>query len=169
VAFHQATRELDRMTVGALEAAAKGAGQNARAAAAFQEQMAGVAALPGRAKPENRLYRARGCQYCQSVCRFGYFTLISDPHMAHLKEMLAEEAQKPAAEQSPLGLVHSFAFSHLAQLTGAQKVFIKLEDMTDLSYCLLILGMAKSRLAAPERQLRLFQEANQEFIRRQVT
>jgi hypothetical protein len=36
-----------------------------------------------------------------------------------------------------------------------------------LAYCLLMLGMAKSRMAFPEAQSRLFQEANQEFVRRQ--
>jgi hypothetical protein len=47
-------------------------------------------------------------------------------------------------------------------------VFIQSEQLVNLSFCLLLLGMAKSRLALPEAQLTLLQAANREFIRRQT-
>jgi hypothetical protein len=166
VAFHQATREPDQAVVNALTEAVYAAGRNLGALGAFQTQMARVAAMPGRAKPENRLHRNKGCALCQAPCQYGYFTLVSDPHFDQLQELLTAEAKKPAAKQSPLFPAYAFTIQHLAQLTGEQQGFMGITHLTNLSYCLLMLGMAKSRLGIPEDQLRLIQEANQEFIRR---
>ncbi len=166
MAFHQETREPEKGAVAALADAIRHAEGDPDALAAFQTRMEQVAALPGRAKPENRLHPDKGCRLCAAPCRYGFFTLVSEPQMNRLQEMMAAEAKKPAPEQSPLGLVHRFTLSHISPLMGRSEGFIDIGHLANLSYCLLILGMAKSRLAMPEEQLRLFQAANQEFIRR---
>lgn len=166
VAFHQDTREPDKAVVEALIKTIQNAEKNPESLAAFQAQMAAIASLPGRAKPENRLHRTKGCNLCAAPCRYGYFTLISDPQFNRLREMMASEAAKPASEQSPLGLVYGFTFFHLSQFPGFQQGWIDRGHLGNLAFCLLLLGMAKSRLAMPEEQLRLFQAANQEYIKR---
>ena len=166
VAFHQDTREPDAGTVEALADATVKAEDSPAALGAFQVQMAQVAALPGRAKAENRVHRSRGCALCAVPCRYGYFTLVSDPEFGRLQSFLAIEAARPAAEQTPLRPLYAFALSHLQALTGAGDSGVAVPHLANLAYCLLLLGMARSRLAMPERQLRLFQAANQEFIRR---
>ena len=167
LAFHQATREPDPELVAALVQAAFTADKNPDTLIAFKAQMNHVAALPGRAKPENRLHRNKGCRYCAAACRYGYFTLVSDPQFSQLQALFAAEASKPASRQTPLTPVYVFAVDHLLKITGTQEGFCELPHAANLAYCLLMLGMAKSRMAFPEAQSRLFQEANQEFVRRQ--
>jgi hypothetical protein len=167
VAFQQATREPEPGLVAALVEAARSADENPAALIAFKAQMSLVSALPGRAKPENRLHRNKGCRYCAAACQYGYFTLVSDPQFSRLQELFVLESSKPASRQTPLTPVYVFAIDHLLRLTGAQAGFCDLAHAANLAYCLLMLGMAKSRLAFPEAQSRLFQEASQEFVRRQ--
>lgn len=167
LAFHQATREPDKKLVDALEAAARSADKNPASLTAFKEQMAQVAALPGRAKPENRLHRNKGCTLCAAPCRYGYFTLVSDPKFAGLQALFAAESGKPASKQTPLMPVYTFAVDHLLTITDTQEGYCERTHLANLAYCLLLLGMAKSRMALPEKQLVIFQGANQEFIRRQ--
>lgn len=166
VAFHQATREPDPKMVETLEAAAKDADRNVRASGAFQEQMARVAALPGRTKPENRLHRNKGCSLCLAPCQYGFFTLVSDPQLPVLQEAMKAETERPVAKQSPLLPLYGFTLHHITQLVGVEGAFIESRHMANLSFCLLLLGMAKSRRALPEAHLRLLQAANREFIRR---
>jgi hypothetical protein len=167
VAFHQDTREPDAEVVAGLAAAARTAEEDPASLRAFQAEMARVAGLPGRGKPENRLHRNKGCRYCAAACRYGYFTLVSDPQLKQLQDLFAEEASQPASRQTPLRPVYSFAIDHLLSVTGTSEGICEIAHVANLSYCLLMLGMAKSRLVLPEAQLRIFQEANQEFIRRQ--
>jgi hypothetical protein len=129
--------------------------------------MSRVAALPGRAKPENRLHRNKGCRLCAAPCMYGYFTLVSDPQFSLLQKNFAEEAGKPASKQTPLMPVYAFTVDHLLSITGTEKGFCEKNHLGNLAFCLLMLSMAKSRLAFPEAQTRLFQEANQVFIQRQ--
>jgi hypothetical protein len=168
VSFQQATRVPDPQAVASLEAAARDADKNASAAAAFQQQIAQIAALPGRARPENRLHRNKGCKLCKTACQYGYFTLVSDPQFSVLQEAMQAEIARPAGRQSPLLPLYGFALNHITQLAGVKEVFIQSEQLVNLSFCLLLLGMAKSRLALPEAQLTLLQAANREFIRRQT-
>ena len=91
---------------------------------------------------------------------------MSNPQFGHLQELMAEESAKPASGQSPLSPAMGFTVSHLLDFTGEPEGFMRIEDLANLSYCLLIWGMARSRLVLPENYLRLFQTANQEFIRR---
>jgi hypothetical protein len=166
VAFHQDTREPDRTMVASLAKAATAAEKDAAGLAAFQNQMKQIAALPGRAKKESRLHRDKGCDLCAAPCRYGYFSLITEPNFSLLQTVMAVEAAKPAAEQSPLGMAYGFAGAHIAQIAGPRTNWIDTADLANLSFCLLLLSIAKSRLAAPEEHIRLFQDANQEFIRR---
>jgi hypothetical protein len=169
VAFHQDTREPDKAAVAALAKAAQAAEKDAAGLAAFQHQMEQIASLPGRAKNENRLHREKGCELCAAPCRYGFFSLVTEPNFGLLQAAMAAEAAKPAAEQSPLGMAYGFAGALIAQSIGPHTDWIDVADLANLSFCLLLLGMAKSRLAAPEEQIRLFQDANQEFIRRSRT
>jgi hypothetical protein len=166
VAFHQDTREPDKAMVAALAKAARTAEKDAASLAGFQTQMALIASLPGRVKLENRLHRNKGCGLCAAPCRYGYFTLVSEPKFRILQERIAAEAAKPVAAQSPLGMAHGFTASHLAQTLGQQADWVGFAHLANLSFCLLLLGMAKSRLAMPEPQLRLFQAANQLVVQR---
>jgi hypothetical protein len=167
VAFHQATREPDPKLVETLVEAARTADKNAKSLTAFKEQMSRVASLPGRAKPENRLHRNKGCRLCAAPCLYGYFTLVSDPLFSRLQELFAEESGKPANKRTPLMPVYVFTVDHLLKIYGTEEGYCEKTHVGNLAYCLLLLGMAKSRMAFPEAQTRLFQEANQEFIRRQ--
>jgi hypothetical protein len=169
VAFQQATREPDPQAVAALEGAARGADKNASAVAAFQKQMAQIAVLPGRARPENRLHRNKGCKLCMTACKYGYFTLVSDPQFSVLQAAMQAEIARPAGKQSPLLPLYGFALNHITQLAGMKEAFIQSAHLVNLSFCLLLLGIVKSRLALPEAQLTLLQAANREFIRRQTT
>ena len=165
ISFHQARREPDPEQVTALAGAARQAYADPARAGKFKEQMDRAAALPGRARPENRLHRNKGCAFCRSACRYGYFSLVSEPPIKQLQDLLRAEAAKPVAGQSALGPLYHFTLSHLTGLADGQKIYIDIRSLADLSYCLLMLGMAKSRLATPTRQLELLQTANLEYTR----
>jgi hypothetical protein len=164
VAFHQATRLPEAKYVDRLVETGQSLGEKPANWVAFQTLMAEIAVLPGRAKPENRLHRNKGCKYCAAPCRYGYFSLVSEPQFSQLQEMLALEVQKPAADQSPWKLVKDFTLSSLTRLTGLSENPIHIEHLANLSYCLLLLSMAKSRMVLPDEQLRRFQSANQAYI-----
>lgn len=164
VAFHQATREPFPEQVKPLLATAINAEQNAESLTAFKTQMMLVSAFPGRAKAENRLHRNKGCSYCTVPCQYGFFTLVSDPNFSHLQAFLTAESQKPAATQTPLLPVYLFTVEHLIKLTGSRDGYFERDQVANLSFCLLMLALAKSRLAFPEDHVRLYQIANQRFI-----
>ncbi|MBN1438561.1 MAG: hypothetical protein JW929_04050 [Anaerolineales bacterium] len=164
VSYHEATREPSPQWVNALVNSAAAAEKSPKNLSRFQEEMTKVARLPGRALPENRLHRKKGCQYCHLPCAYGYFTLISEPVFGGLQELLQAEMQKPASERSPLRPVWGFTAAHLAKTLPSQQGYIHREHLGNLAYCLLMLSMAKSRLAFPDAQLQSFQTANQEFI-----
>ncbi len=166
VAFHQATREPDADAVASLVSALAEADRSPEGLAAYQKRMVEIAALPARAGVPNRLMQDKGCRRCAAPCRFGFFVLVSDPKFGYLQELMAEESAKPVPGQSPLNPAFGFAISHFLDFTGEAQGFLRIEDLANLSYCLLIWGMARSRMALPENYLGLFQAANQEFIRR---
>jgi len=162
-AFHYANREPEQDKVQALINSASKAANNALA---FQKELSKLASLPQRAHADNRLHRKKGCVFCHLPCHYGYFSLVSEPEFAQLRDLLQNEAQKPAAEQSPLRPAYEFTIQHLRSLTGAEVVTMQVQHLTNLSYCLLLLGMAKSRLALPETHLQYFQAANQDVVQR---
>lgn len=164
VAYQQATREPEQKVVKALTARTKAADSNPKKAAAFQETMKEVAGHPGRAKLDNRLHRKKGCQFCAAPCRYGFFTLISEPDFNALRAMLDAENLKPTGERDAVNVLWTFTTGHLWSVLGVREGFISVDHLGNLSYCLLMLATAKSRFALPEQQLIKFQEMNQRTI-----
>jgi len=164
VAFSQSSREPDQTLVDQLSKLAESAAQNSESLSAFQDQMLEIAALPGRAKADNRLHRKKGCRFCEAPCRYGYFSLVSDPQFNLLQQILAAETKKEKGKQNPISAVWSFAITHLMSLMGTEKGYISAQHLGNLAYCLLMLSMAKSRYPLPEKQITAFQQANQRLI-----
>jgi len=166
VAYHQASREPEKEIVDELVKTALPASKDAKSLTAFKARMDEIAALPGRAKRENRLHRNKGCNLCAAPCRYGYFTLISDPDFSELQRLFAAETEKSVSGQSPLSPVYTFTITHMLGITASDKGFCEKNHFANLAFCLLMLSMAKSRLAFPEEQVRLFQVSNQAYIQR---
>lgn len=164
-AFHQATREPEKEVVDSLTQAVAQADTSPEGAAAFQKAMAELAAHPGRAKPDNRLHRQKGCKYCVAPCRYGYFTLVSDPVFKNLLAMLSAEMNKQPELRNPVNVLWTYTATHLWRTLGVREAFIRADHLGNLSYCLLMLATAKSRYAVPEKQLQAFQAMNQNTIR----
>ena len=158
VAFQQASRNPEPERVAALARLALSADSSPEACRAFQEQMDELAQLPGRAKAENRLHRKRGCQLCETPCRYGYFSLITEPNFEDLPNLL--EAQTTP----PVRAVWRFTLTHLAETFKVDRWHISAKHLGNLSYCLISLATAKSRYPFPEAQMRKFQAMNQQMI-----
>jgi hypothetical protein len=165
VAFQQATRKPEQTAIQELTGLLKGADRNPEGAAAFQAAMGRVASHPGRAKAANRLHRQKGCAFCAAPCRYGYFTLMSEPDFKTLRAMLDAENQKLAMERNAVGVLWAYTRAHLWKVLGAREGYIRAGHLGNLSYCFLMLGTAKSRFALPEAQLRIYQALNQRAIR----
>ncbi len=163
-AFQQATREPDKDTVGKLTKAVIKADTKPEKAADYQNLMKAIAIHPGRAKMGNRLHRNKGCKYCQAPCQYGFFSLISEPDFKTLLAMLGAENKKLAAERNPVNVLWTYTTTHLWKILGKNEGFISADHLGNLSYCLLMLGTAKSRFAMPEAQLTRFQELSQQTI-----
>jgi len=167
VSYHQATREPEKEVLDDLVKTARAANKDMDTLATFKAKMDEIAALPGRAKRENRLHRNKGCNLCAAPCRYGYFTLVSDPDFSELQALFAAETQKPTSGQSPLSPVYTFTINHILGITGSEQGYCEKTHFANLAFCLLMLSMAKSRLAFPDAQVRIFQAANQAYIQRQ--
>ena len=165
VAFHQATREPDSGAVEALLTVGKKADSSEKGAANFQAVMAEVSELPGRAKPDKRLHRQKGCRFCAAPCQYGYFSLVSDPIFVNLLAMLNAENIKPAGERNPVNVLWTYTTTHLWRVLGKKEGIIRADHLGNLAYCLLMLATARSRYALPEAQLQTFQAMNQDVIR----
>lgn len=164
VAYQQATREPEKKLVEKLVKAMKTADSKPERAEAYQALMLETAGHPGRAKKGNRLHRKKGCHLCTAPCRYGFFTLISDPVFKHLLAMLNAENQKPAAQRDPVNVLWTYTTTHLWGVLGAKEGFIRADHLGNLSFCLLLLATAKSRFAFPEAHLTAFQGMNQRVI-----
>lgn len=165
VTFHEDSREPSQRWVEALVETASKASNSPQDAYDFQEKMSEVAQMPQRALPNNRLHRKKGCTFCHLPCRYGFFTLVSDPNFSTLREMLNVEVERRKETQSAIRPVWRFSLTHLKQLTGiADGYTIEKGHLGNLSYCLLMLAMAKSRLALPEKQLKVYQAINRGLI-----
>lgn len=159
VSFQQASREPDAELVAELASAALAANASPEGCRAFQEVMDTLAELPGRAKAKNRLHRKRGCQLCASPCRYGYFSLISEPDFTTLQELLETEGGRPVQA------VWQFTLKHLGQTFPAGQWHVATKHLGNLAYCLVSLGTAKSRFPFPKEQMRKFQMMNQATAR----
>ena len=164
VAYQQATREPDKEYVTKLTKAMKVADSKPEKAEAYQALMGEIATHPGRAKKDNRLHRKKGCNLCTAPCKYGFFTLVSDPVFKQLLAMLNAENQKPAAQRDPVNVLWTFTTTHLWGVLGEKEGFIRADHLGNLSFCLLLLATAKSRFAFPEKQLTAFQVLNQRVI-----
>ena len=164
VAYQQATREPDKEFVEKLAKAMKTADSKPEKAEAYQALMTEIAQHPGRAKKDNRLHRKKGCHLCTTPCRYGFFTLVSDPVFKHLLAMFNAENQKPAAQRDPVNVLWTFTTTLLWDVLGEKEGFIRADHLGNLSFCLLLLATAKSRFAFPEQQLTAFQGLNQRVI-----
>lgn len=164
VSFNSDSRNPDQKLVTALEKATKNALKNQEGLLKFQEEMLVIAALPGRAKADNRLHRKKGCKFCLTPCRYGYYTLVSEPDFSVLQQALEAEVNKKKAEQNPVQVIWAFVIAHLISTYNSQKGYLIPEHLGNLGYCLLMLSTAKSRFPLPEKQVTAFQEANQNFI-----
>jgi hypothetical protein len=158
MAFHLATREPDPDGVAALAQMLKIADKSPQETAIFQRVMHLIAVHPSRSKLDNRLHRNKGCAFCTAPCRYGYFTLVSNPDFITLKALLDAENRKFARERDAVKVLWNYTKKHVWSVLGTEAGFIRPEDLGNLSYCLLLLGTAKSRFALPEAQLKRYQE-----------
>ena len=91
---------------------------------------------------------------------------MSEPDFKTLGAMLDAENQKPARERNAVNVLWAFTRAHLWQVLEARAGYIRPAHLGNLSYCLLMLGTARSRFALPETQIRIYQALNQRAIRR---
>ena len=165
VSFHENTRRPDSKLVKSLTAKMRRSDSNTEKAAAFQLMMGTVAQIPNHAEAGKRLHHKKGCSLCMAPCRYGFFSLISDPAFAPLRQMLESENSKPPAERDAVNVLWTFSTGHLWRTLGRSRGFISVDHLANMSFCLLLLATARSRLALPEGQLKIFQSANQAMIR----
>ena len=165
VSFQQASREPNPEFIDDLISVASIAHSSPQACRAFQDKMDSLAELPGRAKAKNRLHRKKGCRFCETPCRYGYFALLSEPDFNELQKALEQENKKPSQERQPIQAVWAYTLKHLSQTLDAGKWHITAHHLGNLAYCLLMLSTAKSRYAFPEKTVQQFQERNQRSIK----
>lgn len=166
VAFQQASRNPEKNLIEGLARAALNADSSPQACRAFGEELDKLAALPGRARDINRLHRKRGCQLCAAPCRYGYFSLLSEPNFETLQQILEAENRKPSEIRRPVHAVWQYSLKHLSQTTGAGQWHINARHLGNLAFCLVTLATTKSRYPFPEEQIRKFQELNQQLIQK---
>lgn len=164
VAFQQATRLPEEFAVQELAEVMMEADLDGEKLAVFQKTMQEIALHPGRAKAANRLHRQKGCTLCKAPCQYGFFTLMSDPNFKQLKALLDEENKQLIADRDPVRALWAFTGAHLWQVLGAHAMYLQPLHLGNLSYCLLMLGTAKSRFAMREKELTAYQALNQQTI-----
>ena len=164
VAFQQATRLPEDFAVEELAEVMMEADQSMKKLAAFQQTLREIAMHPGRAKAANRLHRHKGCSFCKSPCQYGFFTLMSDPDFKQLKSFLDEENKQLVQDREPVRALWAYTGAHLWGVLGMQAMYLQPAHLGNLSYCLLMLGTAKSRFAIKEKELTAYQELNQQTI-----
>lgn len=165
VTFQSGSRFPDQSLVDELAQAARDAYYSTRALVVYQKIMAAVAAHPGRARVENRLVRKRGCRFCASPCRYGYFVLLTDPDFDLLQRLLAEERSKPVEGQNLIIKLWTFSMAHTLRITGGQSALLSTSHRGNLAYCLLTIATARSRYPLPEQALERLQAVNQQLIK----
>lgn len=164
IAFHSATPVPEEKTVEELARVMKGADSNPKKAANYQATMSAISALPERAKVDKRLHKQKGCQFCSAPCQYGYFSLMSVPDFTTLEAMLDAENQKIAEERSAVNVLWMFSRKHIWSVLEKQEGYISAYHLGNLSYCLLMLGTAKSRFTMPKKERLTYQAMNQRMI-----
>lgn len=164
VAFQQATRQPEDFAVQELAETMSEADQSAEKLIVFQQTMQDIAAHPGRAKAANRLHRHKGCAFCKTPCQYGFFTLMSDPDFKQLKSFLDEENKQLVQDREPVRALWAYTGTHLWGVLGVRAMYLEPRHLGNLSFCLLLLGTAKSRFAMKEKELTTYQDLNQQTI-----
>ena len=165
MAFHTATPEPEKTAVEELTRVMKGSDNNPKKAAAFQAAMREVSAHLNRAKVNKRLHNQKGCRFCTAPCQYGYFSLMSEPDFITLMAMLDAENHKIAEERNAVNALWMYSREHFWSVIEKQEGYISAYHLGNLSYCLLMLGTAKSRFVLPEKELLTYQALNQRTIR----
>ena len=166
LAFHQATREPEIDEVDSLARLLKTADSSPQQTADFQSAMDSIVAHPNRAKSSNRLHRLKGCAFCSEPCRYGFFSLVSEPDFHILKALLDAENQKLVQQRDVVRALWNYTKQHIWSVLGTEAGIITAEHIGNLSYCLLLLGTAKSRFALPEAQLKQYLEQTRVHVLR---
>ncbi len=89
---------------------------------------------------------------------------MSDPNFKQLKAFLDEENKQLVQNREPVRALWAYAGAHLWSVLGTQAMYLQPAHLGNLSYCLLMLGTAKSRFAMREKELTAYQELNQQTI-----
>jgi len=163
-AFHGAVRTPPKELVLVLQRTLLGANGSLEARENFLKIMLAVSGHPARAKQTNRLHRRKGCDLCSMPCRYGFYSLMAEPDYPALQSMLESENQKPAGERDPVRVLWSFAAQQIWHTLENRAGVISPIHLGNLSYCLLLLGTAKSRFAMPEKEFQAYQRLNQARI-----
>jgi hypothetical protein len=166
VAFQHATRLPEDKAIQELAKVMRNADGSREMASAYQEVMKDITSNLGRAKPANRLHRQKGCDFCDAPCQYGFFTLMSEPNYKTLQVMLDAENKKNAKEHNVVNTLWGYTRSQIWNVLETRAGMITAEHLGNLSYCLLLQGIAKSRFALPEKQLKTFQALNRGAINR---
>ena len=169
LAYHTPGRKLDGKAVTKLTKAAQTAAHSPEDAAHFGTIMSEVADLPGRTKINQRLVAERGCQFCETPCRYGYFILITEPKFTSLSQLLVDETDKNDQGSDAVRILWAFANEHLWRTLGLAQSYITAGHLGNLAYCLLSIGTSKSRRRYKKAAYQAFQRANQELIQRWPT
>jgi len=161
IEFHTHSREAEEEMLSVLMGAAIPALESEDHLVKFQKEMETIRGLSPRAELKNRLHRNKGCALCERPCRYGYFSLISDPSFVKLLDQLQAESIKNPSEKNVVRAIWTFTIKHLWETIECNQAFISADHLGNLSYCLLLLATAKSRFAFPEKEMHILQESNQ--------
>lgn len=169
LAYHTPGGKVDNDVSTKLTKAAQTAARSPEDASQFGTIMAEVANLPGRTKINERLVAERGCQFCETPCRYGYFILITEPEFTSLSELLASETDKNNQGSDAVRILWAFANEHIWRTLGLAQSYITAGHLGNLAYCLLSIGTSKSRRRYKKAAYQAFQRVNQELIQRWPT
>jgi hypothetical protein len=162
VSFHHNTREPDEAVVAKLTKRATFAGVSPLAAWKFSRQMNDLASQKKNQKLE--LCHQKGFKISDVACQYLLFALVSKPNYQLLKVMLETEAQKSINERDPVEVMWTFTLTHLRNSLGTKQAYISANHLGNLAYCLLSLGMNKSRYPFPEEPAEILSRLNQTQI-----
>ncbi len=169
LAYHTPGRKVDDVLSTRFIKAAHIAARSPEDALHFGTIMAVIAELPGRSKKNQRLASERGCQFCKTPCRYGYFVLITEPEFKSLSKLLETETEKEDQGIDAVRILWAFTNEHLWRTLGQPQSYIAASHLGNLAYCLLSIGTSKSRRRFKKAAYQAFQQANQESIQRWPT
>jgi len=162
VSFHDETREPNEAVVTELTKLATSASDSPLATWQFSLRMSMLANQSQTKK--SALCNQKGFKIPDAACRYLLFALVSKPNYPLLKAMLEAEAQKPINERDPVKAIWAFTLTHLQNSLGTKQTYITANHIGNLAYCLLSLGINKSRYPFPEETMEALHRLNQTQI-----